>query len=77
VVKPQILYEVIDMTKKQTLIGQKYVEELLKLSDYGDNEYVHGRADTLLLEALRELGFGQVADAWEDVKHDVGGFWYA
>jgi hypothetical protein len=49
---------------------------LSELSGYGDSESVHNLADNLLLEALKELGFGQIADTWDGVKEDVG-FWYA
>jgi hypothetical protein len=77
VVQPQILYEVIVMTKKQAKIMEKYVAELLGLKGCGDKEIAHGRADDLLLEVLTELGFGQVSDAWETVQSDLGGFWYA
>lgn len=63
------------MTKKQTAICERYVEQLLNLCGCGDNEVAHSMADDLLLDALRELGFGQIADAWDEVSKM--GFWYA
>lgn len=65
------------MTKKQALVVEKYVAEFKKMQGLTDNERVHGNADDLLLDALRELGFGQLADAWDELQEDVGGFWYA
>jgi hypothetical protein len=32
----------------------------------------HGAADELLIQFIRELGHGDVADAWEKVKEVVG-----
>ncbi|MNM65794.1 hypothetical protein D3C81_772560 [compost metagenome] len=74
-VNPQILSEVIDMTKKQAAIMEQYVTQMLELVDNGDNEMTHSNADDLLLDALRDLGFGQIADAWDEVAKM--GFWYA
>lgn len=65
------------MTKKQAAILDEYVKRVEELGSYGDNESAHASADALLLEAVRKLGFGQLADAWDGVKQDVGGFWYA
>lgn len=52
-----------------------YVGELLSLCDSGDNEGAHGTADGLILQALSDLGFAPIADAWEKVAEM--GFWYA
>lgn len=64
------------MTKKQALIVAEYVAKLSELVEYGDSETAHAQADNLLLDALTELGFVELADAWKEVEHDVG-FWYA
>ena len=43
-----------------------------------DPESVHKPADDVLLEALRCLGYYQVADAYDElVKKSGGTFWYA
>jgi hypothetical protein len=64
------------MTKKQEQVLQLYVERMQELKKY-DNEVAHCRADDLLLEVLRELGFGALADAFDQLVEDVDGFWYA
>lgn len=67
------------MTKKQEKIVEKYVEDLKNLYEVcgGDSEIIHDRADRLLLNALRELGFGKLADAWEECEKKCDGFYYA
>ncbi len=42
-----------------------YVEELQKCNT-GDWECDHGNADDLIVELLRELGYEEVANAWEE-----------
>ena len=64
------------MTKKQKLIMEKYKEEFKKLEAMSDNEICHRSADSLLLDAITELGFKELADAWDDVSCEVG-FWYS
>lgn len=64
------------MTKKQTLIVEKYLAEFSAVFPH-DTEVAHGEADRLILEALRELGFGLISDAWEACRDECGGFWYA
>jgi hypothetical protein len=63
------------MTKKQLAVVERYELELLSLCGMGDNEAAHWQADKLVLDALRELGFGRLSDAWDKVA-DMG-FWYA
>lgn len=75
-VQPQILIEVINMTKKQKLIVAQYVEDILALKG-ADNENAHCLADDLVLSALQDLGFGELADAFHELEDNVGGFWYA
>ena len=41
-----------------------------------DPEACHGDADEVLLKALRDLGAGEVADAYIRLRTEVG-FWYA
>lgn len=75
-VQLQILIEVINMTKKQKVIVEQYIEELMELKG-SDNELAHSMADSLVLSALRDLGFGELADAFHELEDNVGGFWYA
>ena len=42
-----------------------------------DNETIHTRADEVLLEFLKSNGHEEVAEAWEKLDNDCGGFWYA
>lgn len=55
------------MTREQA------IEELKRLADTTDPEVAHLSADGVLIELLRELGYGDVADAWESIKPK----WYA
>lgn len=41
-----------------------------------DTEEAHSTADRILLEVLRSHGLGEVANAFELARDDVG-FWYA
>lgn len=54
---------------------EEYVEQLNKLTYY-DQEVSHAEADDLLVAALRDAGWGEVADAYEKAQDRVG-FWYA
>jgi hypothetical protein len=57
--------------KKRELILQ------FEAMEYGsDEEAAHGTADDLLIEFLREIGYEDVADAYEAARDRVG-FWYA
>ena len=55
---------------------QEIIDELDAMQRSGDPESAHGRADDLLCLALRGLGVGEVADAWESACMRVG-FWYS
>lgn len=41
-----------------------------------DEEISHGIADDVLLNALTELGAGEITEAWKRAKERIG-FWYA
>lgn len=56
-------------------IVKKYVE-LLQSLGAGDPEAAHVKADSYLLNALEELGAGDIADAFEACDERIG-FWYA
>ena len=43
----------------------------------GDQESAHAEADRILLDYLRATGAGDLADAWERLSTEAGGFWYA
>jgi len=40
----------------------------------GDNEVAHGMADSFLVDTLRELGYRELADTFDEISAD---FWYA
>lgn len=65
------------MAKKQKYdeIVKKYVE-LLQSLGAGDPEAAHVKADSYLLNALDELGAGDIADAFEACEERIG-FMYA
>jgi hypothetical protein len=62
------------MTKKQKAIVDIFVGKLSEIHEY-DIETKHVRADELLVSAIRDLGFNDLADAYEAVEKT--GFWYA
>lgn len=65
------------MTKKNQRIANKYVEALKEnlLNNAHDREAIHSEADEILIQALIELGFGEIADAY--IQCEEVGFWYA
>lgn len=50
------------------------IERLDSLTD-ADPEAAHGTADAILIEFLRGIGYGTVANAFENASDRVG-FWY-
>ena len=63
------------MSKNQLTKIAEAVEQLDAL-DGADPESSHFKADEVLCQTLRELGAGEVADAFERAADRVG-FWYA
>ena len=49
-----------------------YVKELRALQNDSDTEKVHAVVDGILCELLRDLGYGEVVDAYEQLD-----MWYA
>lgn len=49
-----------------------FAQNILDNCHNGDAEYDHTKADVILLDLLRQLGFEKVCKAWEDVTK-----WYA
>jgi len=43
----------------------------------GDNEAMHIMADEILLKYLENNGLKPLADAWNKLDRESGGFWYA
>ena len=60
------LYE--DEPREDALVRK--LRELVEFSD--DPEYAHGEADRLLIEELRAIGYGGVAEAYDQITK-----WYA
>lgn len=52
------------------------IKNLEALKGCGDAEVAHSLADKILLEFLRDNGAEDVAQAFEEVREEVG-FWYA
>lgn len=48
----------------------------LNALDGADEERDHVNADAILMTVLREVGRGEVVDAWAEARRRVG-FWYA
>ena len=64
---------VIEVTKRIKALEKKYVGILTAIAiDGGDHEINHLKADDVLCELLKELGLGEVAEAFDDIEK-----WYA
>ncbi len=50
--------------------------QALKDINRSDQESAHGDADGVLLRFLIDNGFNEIADEWDKVDSDCGGFWY-
>lgn len=64
------------MTKQQEKIVKDAVARLIALEKEHDNESAHGDADAVLMDALEQLGFPEIAGAYKETRRVVG-FWYA
>lgn len=53
-------------------ISEKYTAQMQVLESCGDYEWAHYKADELLIEMLKELGYTNIVEAWDKV-----GKWYA
>lgn len=51
---------------------QAIIDELRSLKGAGDIELAHSRADELIINFIKKLGYDTMADAWDDVPK-----WYA
>ena len=56
---------------KKKINVEDYLKRLKECDRY-DTECAHGRADEILCELLRELGYSDIVDAYEDIDK-----WYA
>ena len=63
-------------TKRKPITSREAVEKLNAMAAESDAEQSHSEADEILCDLLRSLGYGAVANAFEDAKARVG-FWYA
>lgn len=52
--------------------SEEYKQKLQLLQNDSDTEKVHAVADGILCELLRDLGYGEVVDAYEQLD-----MWYA
>ncbi len=53
------------MNKK---LQNEYIEKMKRCSDKGDPEDFHGRADFLLCELLKKLGYKELIDEYNKVE---------
>ena len=60
------------MTNNIPMSPAEFKEEMLKISENGDIEVRHGDADTLMATVLRELGYQDGIDIYDDME-----MWYA
>lgn len=65
------------MKESEVLHIRKRMIKRFEALDTTDTEVSHGKADEILLDTLRELGFGDIARSWKYVERCCGGFWYA
>lgn len=64
---------VSEETKK--LIIDTAIKELKDLDSNDDPEYIHTTADNTLLGALAAAGYIEIANAYQELKDNIG-FWY-
>ena len=64
------------MTPAQEMAVHGAVNKLSEIKR-GDAEDAHEKADEILLTLLRQIGLGEVSQAWSLVNRECGGFWYA
>lgn len=62
------------MKKKDQEKLLKAVKKLNAIDD--DQEAAHIQAEDVVLEFLRDIGYGAVADGFDNVR-DRNGFWYS
>lgn len=65
------------MTLLERQLMHKYIDKLKDINKGGDKEGDHCIADEALIDFLKEVGFGDLAKAYEDAEERAGGFWYA
>ena len=53
---------------------QEYIDQIEALSDLSAPDVQHAKGDLLVSKALRELGWGKLADVYDEAK---GSWWYA
>ena len=61
---------------KQRQAMCKAMDELNAMSELSDPEIEHGDAEDVLCDFLKEVGYGDLADAFDQARERVG-FWYA
>lgn len=64
----------MNVIERQVL--SKAVAKLNAMKEGDDEEACHTQAELVLQNLLRDLGFGEAADAFDGACHRVG-FWYA
>jgi hypothetical protein len=64
----------VSRTKKQQTIVDGALKSFSQVSTMRDEETLHVIADKVLVESLRELGFPEIAEAYEKLE---GRFYYA
>ena len=64
------------MNIEQRQAMTRAINKLESMKDDADPEAAHGDAEDALCEFLREVGYGDAADAFEAARDRVG-FWYA
>jgi hypothetical protein len=64
----------MNVTERRALI--KATDELNAMKSGDDEEFAHERAEKILCELLKDIGYGDAADAFKAAGERVE-FWYA
>ena len=66
------LHKLADILDAELSEYNKVRDEMKSLIDCSDTEYAHSRADEILCELLKSLGYGKIVDLYYDVEK-----WYS
>ena len=64
----------MNVTQRQIML--EAIDKLAAMTEHDDAEIAHSEAEDILCGLLKELGFGDAAEAFERASERVG-FWYA
>ena len=64
----QWVCDTLNASQRAQQTVSKHIEKMQECVEDGDAESAHGKADQLLCEFLRELGYNELAEKYDEVK---------